>query len=500
MVSGSDEHAVDAQLVRDLEVVQRIADQQEVVARQPEFLHPGAAERGFAVRVDVVEPQQAGEVSVEFETRDDFTERLVPVGGQHRLGDPRGANGGEGFARPGLQPAFPAAGVVGGDELDADRLETVARKVEAEPLVIIAHREVEERVVTRAIERRQSAGTEQAVHDVDAQVEIVEQRAVPIPDQVTVTGGTHSARIPRRRAGLCNPVFRPRSAIEFAARELLSGRMPIEFPSLAEFGLAPAAEVLTRGFADYLMSIQFSPAILLGMVRQDSVDLAASRVCLVDGAPAGAALIARRGWTCRLAGMAVMPGARRQGVGRKIMALLLAEARARGERAMVLEVIEQNAAAVQLYGGCGFRKVRRLIGAAGPAPAGAEEEIALQEIDPREVARAVDAHGLPDLPWQLSAETLAQLGPPFLAYRGGPSWVGISNPAVSPIGIRAVVTEPAARGQGRAAALVRGVMARHPAKEWRASAIFPEEMTPLFTELGLARTPLSQWQMRRPLD
>ena len=275
--------------------------------------------------------------------------------------------------------------------------------------------------------------------------------------------------------------------------------MTLEFPSVADFGLAPAAEVLTRGFADYLVPIQSSPAILLGMVRQDSVDLTISRVCVVDGVPAGAALIARRGWTSRLAGMAIAPEARRRGIGKKFMAQLLAEARARGERTMVLEVIEQNAPAARLYEGCGFAKVRRLIGAAGPAPTEPEEEVALEEVDPREVAHAVDAHGLPELPWQLSAETLAQLGHPFLAYRGGPSWVVISNPAVSPVGLRAVVTEPPARGQGRAAALVRAVMARHPAKEWRASAIFPEAMAPLFAELGLTRTPLTQWQMRRPL-
>jgi GNAT superfamily N-acetyltransferase len=276
--------------------------------------------------------------------------------------------------------------------------------------------------------------------------------------------------------------------------------MNLEFPSVADFGLAPATEAFTRGFADYLVPIQSSPAILLGMARQDSVDLAASRVCVADGAAVGGALIARRGWTCRLAGMAIAPEARRRGIGKTMMTQLLAEARARGERAMVLEVIEQNAPAVRLYEGCGFAKVRRLIGAAGPAPAEPGEEVALEEIDPREVARAVDAHGLPELPWQLSAETLAQLGPPFRAYRGGPSWVVISNPAVSPVGLRAVVTEPSARGQGRAAALVRAVMARHPAKEWRASAVFPEEMAPLFAELGLARTPLTQWQMRRRLE
>ena len=275
--------------------------------------------------------------------------------------------------------------------------------------------------------------------------------------------------------------------------------MVIEFRSLAEFGLTPSAEILSRGFADYLVPIHSTPAILLGMARQDSVDLVASRICLLDGEPAGAALIARRGWTCRLAGMAILPAARGKGVGEKFMTELFSCANARGDRSMVLEVIEQNVAAVRLYEKCGFKKIRRLIGFAGAPSAEFEEEVALEEVDPREVARAVTAHGIADLPWQISAETLAQIGPPFIAYRGGPSWILISNPTVSPIGLRAVVTEPAARGQGRAASLVRSVMARHPAAEWRASSIFPEEMAPLFEELEMPRSPLTQWQMCFPL-
>lgn len=246
------------------------------------------------------------------------------------------------------------------------------------------------------------------------------------------------------------------------------------------------------------MPMTFTPALLLGAARNDSVDLTVSCVVVRDDSPVGAALIARRGWTCRLARMSIAPEARKQGVGRALMAQLLADAKARGERTMVLEVIEQNAAAVKLYEQCGFAKVRRLTGAAGPTPADLQNEVVLEEIDPRELAGAVRAHGLPDLPWQLSPETLALLGPPFIAYRGGPSRVLISNPAVSPGSIRAVITEPAARGRGCAAALIRAVMARHPAKEWRATAYYPEEMSALWSELGLARSPLSQWQMARP--
>ncbi len=278
------------------------------------------------------------------------------------------------------------------------------------------------------------------------------------------------------------------------------GAMNPSYPSLLDFSLERAAEVFTRGFSDYFVPMAATPAFLAGMARTDSVDLAASRIAVLDGAPVAAALIARRGWTSRLAGMAVVPEARQRGVGRALMTQLLDEARARGEREMVLEVIEQNSPAVALYERCGFRKVRRLTGHAGrPGVTATEASTALEEIDARELARMVSAFGLADIPWQLSAETIAHATPPARCFRLGPSALMLSNPAAETVGLRAIVTETGARGQGHSLALLRAVMARFPGREWRASAIFPEEMGATFTAAGLARTPLSQWQMRRAL-
>src|SRR5687768_10546492 len=176
--------------------------------------------------------------------------------------------------------------------------------------------------------------------------------------------------------------------------------MNLEFPSMADYGLERAAKVLSRAFEDYFVRIPFTLGALLNAARTDSVDLTSSRIFVRDGAAVGGALIARRGWTTRLAGMAITPEARRTGVGRAAVLQLLAEAKARGDRTMVLEVIEQNTAAVELYRACGFETVRRLVGFAGPAPSGAVVPPGLTETDFREVAAAVTRYGLPDLPWQ----------------------------------------------------------------------------------------------------
>ena len=270
--------------------------------------------------------------------------------------------------------------------------------------------------------------------------------------------------------------------------------MSLELKPLLDYDLVEVAELLNRGFADYLIKIEFNVAVLLHMVLHDGIDAGSSRVVLRDGEAVGVAMIARCGWSSRLAGMAIVPEARGQGAGSWLMAQLVAEAKARGERRMVLEVIEQNTAAVHLYEVCGFQVLRRLVSYAGSAD-GEGEKAELEQVDTREVAQMVTMYGLPDLPWQISGESLVHVGPPNRAYRMGTAYVVISNPDASRIGLRAVVVEPEARGQGRATRLLRAVMAHHPGKGWAVPALCPEEIGGLFEKVGLVKGPLAQLQM-----
>ena len=269
----------------------------------------------------------------------------------------------------------------------------------------------------------------------------------------------------------------------------------LELQPALTYDLPEVVELMNRGFADYFVKIELNVAAFLGMVRHDGVDLAASRVVLRDGQSAGVALIARRGWTSRLAGMAIVPEARGCGVGRWLMDQLIAEARTRGERAMVLEVIEGNTAAVRLYETCGFRVLRRLVSYVMPGAEAAVAEGSLQEIDLRELARLVVVCGLPDLPWQISGETLVQMGPPNRAYQMGDAYVAISNPDAPHIALRTVLVRPEGRRQGQATHLLRAVMAAYPGKTWHVPAFCPQEFGPLFEGLGFEREPLAQLQM-----
>ena len=119
-----------------------------------------------------------------------------------------------------------------------------------------------------------------------------------------------------------------------------------------------------------------------------------------------------------------------------------------------------------------------------------------REVDLRELAGWVSVYGLPDLPWQISGEDLANLGPPNVAYRWEEAYIALSNPDAEAIAVRSLLVLPQARGRGRAAQLLRATMARYPDKTWRVPPFCPEELGSLFERAGFARGSLSQVQMR----
>ena len=270
-----------------------------------------------------------------------------------------------------------------------------------------------------------------------------------------------------------------------------------------DFDTAPASNYpmpdlvrfLNRGFEGYLVPIQFDTDTFLNMLRKDGIDLTASRVLIANDRPSGIALIARRGWASRLAAMGIEKETRGRRAGSWFMDELIDEACQRGEREMVLEVIEQNEPAVKLYQKSGFQTVRRLIGLIRK-DAEESENSDLQEMDLREMGRLISQHGLSDLPWQLSGESIAQMNPPARAYCKGKAYAVISNPDTEHVVIWSLLVEPQARRHGLGTNLLKSVIANHPGRTWHVPAIFPEEFEKIFGRAGFEREELSQWQMK----
>ena len=119
-------------------------------------------------------------------------------------------------------------------------------------------------------------------------------------------------------------------------------------------------ELFNLAYSDYFLPLRLDEDAMRTMVEVSDLDLGASPLADVDGAPAGFALLGVRdeeGW---IGGMRVVPEARRRGLGRALMEAAIETARRRGVRRLRLEVLEQNEPAVRLYEQLGFERSREL--------------------------------------------------------------------------------------------------------------------------------------------
>jgi ribosomal protein S18 acetylase RimI-like enzyme len=235
------------------------------------------------------------------------------------------------------------------------------------------------------------------------------------------------------------------------------------------------------------------------MLHKDGIDLSASRVLLANQKPSGIALLAPRAaqHVSRLAAMGIAKGTRGKGAGSWFLQELIADACERGDWELVLEVIEQNEPAVKLYQKYGFESLRRLVGyIQKDKDANENQKGDLKEIDLPEMGRLISQYGLPDLPWQLSGESVTQMNPPPHAYRDAQAYILISNPEAEHVVIWSLLVEPQARGHGLGTRMLKQVMANWAGKTWHIPALCPEEFGSVFANAGFERETLSQWQMK----
>ena len=273
--------------------------------------------------------------------------------------------------------------------------------------------------------------------------------------------------------------------------------MKLDIKPASDYPMPELLYLMNLSFEEYVVPISLNLIQFLTMLCKDSVDLYVSRVLLGDGNPVGIALIARRGWTSRLAAMGIVKDARGIGAGTWLMRRVLQDAQDRKDHEMVLEVIEQNEYAVRLYRNCGFEIMRRLIGMKYRDDREKVNGSPLPEIDLRAAGALISQHGLPDLPWQLAGETIALLNPPARAFQKGSAYAVTSSPDADYVVLWALVVEQAARGKHLGIDLLNTLMDAYPGRTWHISAIMPEELGPVFERVGFEREELTQFQMRQ---
>lgn len=288
--------------------------------------------------------------------------------------------------------------------------------------------------------------------------------------------------------------------VEFT-REMMAAAMDtnaLQARPVADCTAAEVADAVTRSFEGYLVPLRFTPEAYERRFRGEDLDPYASHLYLRAGLLTGVMLVARRGWTRRVSAMGFVPAARGQGLGRWALGEVIAAARSRGERAVVLEVIEQNSPAVALYHKVGFLSRRRLVGYRREPVPGAESPDTLLAMDPLDFARIAAREGEPDLPWMLAAETLAAAAPPAHAYRlEDRAFALIGDPAAERIALAALVVPRAHRRHGWGSRLLQALGAAFPGRPLFVSPIVPEDLAPgFFAKLGWERQGLSQLEMR----
>lgn len=277
----------------------------------------------------------------------------------------------------------------------------------------------------------------------------------------------------------------------------ITSRPAVEFPSSA------LAEIMTAGFQGYVVPQAFNAQTFDSRFRRESLDMIASRVIEDCGRPVGLILVARRGWTARIAALAIAPSHRNRGLGRIAMTEAIAHLTNLGDRRLALEVIETNEPALRLYEGLGFVRQRRLVGYRRLCLERTREGLPdLVEHDPQFIARRIADEGMIDLPWQLSPETLACMAAPAR----GLALNGCAFAIVEPVGqsecvaLRTLYVNRGMRRRGFGNALIEAVAAAYPNCDLVVSACLPEKLaSAFFTHAGFSRTDISQWEMVKRL-
>lgn len=269
--------------------------------------------------------------------------------------------------------------------------------------------------------------------------------------------------------------------------------MTLRLKPAFEYPLPEVTELFNQAYRDYIVPIHFAPEVMAKGLRIHGIDLSTSQVVCRDEEAIGLGLLAHRGWTTRLAGMGIVPEHRHSGIGKWLLSQLLDQGRARGDRFWTLEVIEENKPAFQLYKNLGFTVHRRLVGFQAGSPDG-EPLARLEEVDIHQVARLLIQTRPDDLPWQISGETLAQIGPPAQGFHFENGYAVIEDQGEQ-IEIMALVAPPDSQRRGVIAALLRGLFSRFPNRHWKVAARWLEEASEPFEELGFEKMPIAQKQM-----
>ncbi|MEY2497129.1 MAG: hypothetical protein QOD12_685 [Verrucomicrobiota bacterium] len=278
--------------------------------------------------------------------------------------------------------------------------------------------------------------------------------------------------------------------------------MSFEIIPAHEVSFAQQADIFTQAFAGYVAgSFEMNADTLARFIFHQGIDLWHSRFLRTDQTLVGFGYVNRTGNISRLAAMGVAPAARREGRARRLLRHLLEEARARSDQAMVLEVIEQNAPAHELYRREGFHEIDRLLSwRRKPAAILGSPEM-VEEVSLTAATQMPNAVEFPRLPWPISRHAIAKVAG-GRAYRAAGALVVIGDPHFNPVRIYALSTlSPESPDWPAMRAALGAILQRYPDREFFTPPVFPSAFgEKVFQPLGFAGEPLTQAHLRYDLE
>lgn len=134
----------------------------------------------------------------------------------------------------------------------------------------------------------------------------------------------------------------------------------MKFVSAATLSLESFAEVFTRSFENYFYPITLTAATFAMKVRTEQIDLHRSVVLVLGDMPIGQATLGLRGDKAWCGGFGIVPEQRGKHFAPALLSEFLKQARDAGAKSLVLEVLQKNTVAQQLYASAGLQHQREL--------------------------------------------------------------------------------------------------------------------------------------------
>ncbi|WP_052183170.1 GNAT family N-acetyltransferase [Rhizobium sp. YS-1r] len=225
--------------------------------------------------------------------------------------------------------------------------------------------------------------------------------------------------------------------------------------------LEVAAQAYTEGFAGYVVPVNVTSQALALRIQREDVDPDISQVFFDGEKPAGILLVARRGDRSRISALGIGPTIRAKGLGRNIMREAIEAARARGEAKLILEVINSNVRARDLYLSLGFEITRKLVGFSRSHELAAPDVMPATECDLATAVEMLSKFSDADPTWQTDPICFRQAGPPLKGFALDGKAAALVDDSGRDVRLYGLAVDPDYRRRGLGRSLTDALAARY---------------------------------------